>query len=386
MEDHPYEHASVADQARRDSLLSHRRTVGVGALRLPTTAPTLSSADTFSLCTLLPVLLSVAAIGGPAASQVIPAVDTLDAELLSRSPAIGQPGFILPWGANILVSDWLGNPNLHVLDGETGDLVVSFGRIGAGPGEFANLIVGLQLAHDSGAVWVYDARKLTRIERPGPVGADASLVDLTTSRLRRALWLDATTIVGVNWRNPAERFVFLDEVGTVTRTVPGPLLGHEGIPLEERLHASARFLLCAHPQGSRFAVLFRYATRIEVYDNTAKHLFDTAVPYSIEGPFEHVGGDIVYSPKWIAYPSCWADDDYLYALYSGDRYSRSPGANGDGQEIHVFDWQTGRLSRTFHLDVRVFGFSVAKNAGWLYAGSLADAGIYRFRLPLGVWK
>lgn len=130
-------------------------------------------------------------------------------------------------------------------------------------------------------------------------------------------------------------------------------------------------------------MLYKRAARVEIYDRTAKHVLDAAVPYSIEDPFDRVGGEIQFVPEWITYSSCWAGNDFLYALYSGDDYgSASPGTLG-GQEIHVFDWGSGRLVGTLYLDVRIFGFSVDEDSGWLYGGSLADAGIYRFRLSSG---
>ena len=41
---------------------------------------------------------------------------------------------------------------------------------------------------------------------------------------------------------------------------------------------------------------------------------------------------------------------------------------------------TGQLERKVYLDTRIVGFSISESSGWLYAGSLADAGVYRFRL------
>lgn len=315
-------------------------------------------------------------------AQVADRVDTLEAELLSRAPAIGWPGFIQPWGEHLLVSDWQGDPNLHVLNRTTGELVVSFGRIGRGPGDFPGLLAGIhQPSHDTSSVWVYDARKLTRIARPGPIASDALTIDLTAIPLvSHAAWLDSTTILGVTRRPPETRFVFFDDVGTVTRTIPGFLLGHDGIPVSQRVRASADFSLCVHPRGIAFAVVYMDVATIQIYDRAAKHVVDAAVPYSFDAPFSQTGSGIQFVPEWIVYNSCWPSEQYLYALYSGDSYaSATPGTLG-GQEVHAFDWDSGRLVRKLHLSMRVFGFAVDEGSGWLYAGSLADAGIYRFRL------
>lgn len=339
---------------------------------------------------LWPGWLPTAAASLVAASEVHPAqstppVDTLEAELLSQPPAIGQPGFLQPWGEHLLVSDWLGDPNLHVLDRETGELIVSFGRIGRGPGEFPNALPGIQRPwHDTTATWVFDGRKLTRVETPGPIGRDPATVDLTAVPLvLRAAWMDSTTILGVTWEPPERRFVFFDETGRVTREVPGDLLGHDGVPESVRAEASASFSLCTHPGAGRFALVYKRAARVRIYDGAAKHVLDAHVPYAIDATFEEIDGEIRFVPEWITYQSCWASSDFLYAVYSGDRYTPASAGSLGGEEIHVFDWNSGRLVKMFHLDTRIFGIAVDEDSGWLYGGSLQDAGIYRFPLASG---
>ena len=334
---------------------------------------------------LIAVAAALLAVCDLTAAQVTPSVDTLEAELLSRPPAVGQPGFIQPWGEHLVVSDWLGDPNLHVIDRATGDLIVSFGRIGRGPGEFPNVLTGIQRpSHDKTAIWVFDGRKLTRIERPAPMGREATTVDLTAIPLvLRAVWMDSTTILGVTWEPPERRFVFFDEAGSVIRTVPGDLLGHERVPVSQRAEASALFSLCLHPRGTRFALLYKRAAQVEIYDREAKHVTDAQVPYVIDATFEQVGDEFRFVQEWITYQSCWASSGFLYALYSGDDFRTASRGTLGGEEIHVFDWASGRLVRKLYLDTRIFGFSVDEDSGWLYGGSLQDAGIYRFRLPGG---
>ncbi len=329
--------------------------------------------------------VSLLAVSDAATAQVTPRVDTLKAELLSQPPAIGQPGFIQPWGKHLLVSDWLGDPNLHVLDRATGELIVSFGRIGRGPGEFPNVLAGVQRpSHDTTAIWVYDARKMTRIEGPGGMGPDVTAIDLTAIPLvLRAAWMDSTTILGVTWEPPERRFVFFDGAGSVIRATSGVLLGHDGIPLSQRLEASAQFAFCMRPDGSRFALLYKRAARVQIYDRSARHLTDADVPYSIDATFRQADGEIRFVQEWITYQACWAGGDVLYALYSGDDYGTASGETLGGEEIHVFDWDSGRLMRRLYLDTRVFGVAVDEDSGWLYGGSLQDAGIYRFRFSSG---
>ena len=323
-------------------------------------------------------------LGG--AVQVPHSTDTLRGEALSRSPAIGWPGFMQPWGKHLLITDWQGDPNLHLLDRATGELIVSFGRIGQGPGDFPGLLSGAQQPrHDSSAVWVYDGRKLTRIDRPGPIGADVAAIDLTVVPLvSRAAWLDSMTIVGVTLRPPERRFVFFDPTtGNVTKMVPGVLLGNDRVPVSQRVEAGKQVSFCVHPQGTSFAVLYMDAASIQIYDRTARHLVDAAVPHPIDAPFSRVDGEWRFVPETMTYNACWGSDDVLYALYSGDNFETATLDTLGGQEIHLFDWTSGQLLRLFHLDVRILAFAVDEDAGWLYGGSMTDAAVYRFRLPGG---
>lgn len=333
------------------------------------------SSSTFAVCALALASCELAA------AQVTVRVDTLDAELLSQAPAIGWPGFIQPWGEHLIVSDWQGDPNLHALDRSSGELIVSFGRIGRGPGDFPGLLAGVQRpAHDSSAIWVFDGRKLTRVASLGSIGTDAPTIDLTGVPLVVAAeWLDSTTILGVTLRPPEGRFVVFDNLGRVIEKVPGVLLGHEGVPVAERVVASGSFSLCVHPQGKAFALLYKEAATIQVYDRSANHVVDAAVPHMVDAPFDRVDGEIRFVPTTMTYSSCWGSAKLLYALYSGDDFeTASPGTLG-GQELHAFDWDTGRLVKILHLDVRIFGFAVDEESGWLYGGSLEDASVYRFR-------
>lgn len=325
---------------------------------------------------------SFAVAGNLVAAQGAFVSDTLQAQLLSRPPAIGAPGFIQPWNDYIMVSDWMGDPNLHVIDRSTGDLLVSFGRIGGGPGEFANIIAGIQSpSHDTSAVWVFDMRKLMRIEEPGPIPSDVTTVDLTAvPQLLAAAWLDSVTIVGVNLQPAEKRIVFFDDSGRIVSTTPGKLLGHTDIPIQPRVDASMQFSFCVHPDGDGFAIVYMHSTKIEIYGRTGKHLLDASVPYSIDLRFDHRGGEFHFVPEWITYSSCWADKQFLYALYAGGDANADDADAFSSQEIHVFDWNTGRLAHKIYLDTRISDFSISESSGWLYAGSLADAGVYRFRL------
>lgn len=152
--------------------------------------------------------------------------------------------------------------------------------------------------------------------------------------------------------------------------------------MPQRVRASAQLSLCPHPEGRSFAVIYKHAAKVDIHSRTAAHTTAAEVPDPVEAAFEDRNGETRFVAGRLHYSTCWPSVDYLYVLYSGDDYGNdSLSEIGEGQSVQIFDWESGRLLRHLHLDRRIFGFSVDETTGLLYAGSLSDAGIYRFRLP-----
>ncbi|MCY4398280.1 MAG: BF3164 family lipoprotein [Gemmatimonadetes bacterium] len=287
-------------------------------------------------------------------------------------------------GNRLFVGDAAGDPDLHILDAYGGDLIVSLGRRGEGPGEFAGPIVGLAVVRpDTMAVWVYDGFKFMRVDESRTLNAETpTITPQEAPFLARATWLDSLTIVGVR-RELEERFVFFDIAGERIATVPGALLGGDTIPMTERVRASINFALCARMEAPGFALAYWDAGRVELYDHKAGRPVVADVPYPSEPDFTRVRGEMRFRMGRHHYTECSASNDYVYALYSGQT-SLGQTTDADevshGQEVHVFDWE-GQYVGKLHLDTPMFGLSVDEQAGWLYGTSLLDAGVYRFRLP-----
>ena len=135
--------------------------------------------------------------------------------------------------------------------------------------------------------------------------------------------------------------------------------------------------------GRGFAIAYWEAGRVDIYDRTADRLVVAEVPHPAEPQFVQVGREIRFKPGRHNYSACWTSADHVFALYSGQAVVTSESLEdiSHGQVVHVFDWGSGRMSWALHLDTPVIGISVDQDAGWLYAVSTLDAGVYRFRLP-----
>jgi len=83
-------------------------------------------------------------------------------------------------------------------------------------------------------------------------------------------------------------------------------------------------------------------------------------------------------------PECYKDlaitDDYVYALYSGRTFQEYKMSAYDCETIYVYDW-TGKLVKTYHLDVPVTQFCIDEEANVIYAtANVPDPTIVRFEL------
>ena len=73
-------------------------------------------------------------------------------------------------------------------------------------------------------------------------------------------------------------------------------------------------------------------------------------------------------------------DKYVYALYSGRTFKKHKMAAYEGETIYVYDW-TGRLVKTYQLDVAITQFCVDEDENRLFAmANIPEPTIVSFNL------
>jgi hypothetical protein len=139
--------------------------------------------------------------------------------------------------------------------------------------------------------------------------------------------------------------------------------------------------MCTWP-GRGFVVAYGYFGRVEFFDTNATFVVRADVPLASEPVFtmQASGYRVAYDRR--SYVGCAANREYVFALFSGRRADDDLDAaeQSSASSIHVFDW-AGRLRAVFTLDRSVFSIAVNDSGTVLFAGSLTDAGIYRYDLP-----
>lgn len=264
-----------------------------------------------------------------------------------------------------VVDEWLiaggaDDTLLYVFDRSTGRRTATFGRFGAGPGEF-RFIGSLQVTQSASSRGGPELRAFDPVLgrlTPLSIGAGGELTvagALVTGELagqETVLWVDDSTLVGVG-AFIESRFTLYDASGRRLRALGDlPLLG-EGVPavvVQQILQPVA----AVSPSGRQIAVGSRYAGRLDIYSLGDGSRVPAAVPDAFSPTIKTRDNGampvfITDGSTLFAYISIAVSPTRIYALYSGRTRKEYPGRANFGAQVQVFDW-SGDFKRTFVLD------------------------------------
>ncbi len=329
---------------------------------------------------------------GDKAAPVEDAANTVfavQAEPVVSGPLFGTIHRLATDGRTLWVADFAGDPFLHAVDLATGQVRASVGRAGDGPGDYRS-VLALLPARRAAAVWVFDpvGRRLTLVDSSARVVADDhSMVTLPASpRILAVARLGDRFVARAFSDDASRRMLLLGPSGQIVGGAVADLLGDETVPERQRQNASVNAALCARPDGTRFAVAFRYAGRIEIRDSLAGLVALAGVPVASNGDFQpNAQGQPVWHSGRAFYEDCAATDGHLFALFSGwDERDPERGQNvresGYADRVHVFDW-AGALVGSLALGQRVTSIMLDADRGVLYGAGTGTSTVYRFELP-----
>lgn len=303
--------------------------------------------------------------------------------IAATSRVIGQANVMLPRGRYLWLIDQSGEPFLHLIDLESGEVVLSAGRRGEGPGEFEFPTRLFPHPTSPGGVTVYDAqqRRFTEIALDEHLTTNVGRVVVLT-RAPIPLQVGQVGSHYMGWlRDPEMRWVSFRLDETEPTLLPGPIVGPESAPLSERIKASANVTICANHDGSRFAALYGSAGRIELHDSGAAFVGLADAPDSTDGEFvPGAGGRVKWDRQRFYYAGCAATERFLFALYSGREEGLDRQLAYAGDRVHVFDWD-GRQIGTLKLAVPVVEIAIDSAATSLYGSGAEGNVIYHFDIP-----
>ncbi len=302
--------------------------------------------------------------------------------LLVSDPIIGDPGHLGVQGDRLWVGDRSGDPYLHAVDIATGEVSVSMGRHGEGPGDFKKMPQFSHRPGDDAGIWAYDdgLKRMTR--ETGRPTADYAIFHPPSAfvDVYALLWLARNRLVGIGDMD-TNRIIISDTSGHLLAMHNAALLGADSIPLLARRAASGGFAACASPVARRFAVLYQLGGRIDIFDSAGLFVVRASVPFASNG-------DWAMSPRrhtlwaqadWFYYIDCDATSRYLYALFAGHRTDGPHGGRvRAARYVHVFDWD-GQLVNVIGLNHEMSTIAVSGDTTLFAAGQNGE-GIFEYRL------
>lgn len=267
------------------------------------------------------------------------------------SHLLGRPYGMIVAGSSLWIADAAKDPFLFQFNVEPPILKRALGREGEGPGDFKSATDLSTRGSDSTGVWVFDVttKRLTFVSND-PDASPTTIGPLPHDVIH-ATWLGEHRLVGIT-RSDTSRILMLDSTGNVVSRLPGPLLGPDSVPVTQRSRLSSGIKVYPHPMGTRFAVMYLAAGKIELFDSSGTHVVLAKVPFASDGEFEindSTGNWTMRAPRNF-YVACATDPDKLLCLFSGRRRGDFEGADASsGRFLHAFDWD-GNLIGVYALD------------------------------------
>ncbi|NBC26729.1 MAG: hypothetical protein GVY08_07705 [Bacteroidetes bacterium] len=259
------------------------------------------------------------------------------------------------------------------------EFINGLGREGRGGGEF--LAPDFLLKNPTGeSVYVFDAggRKLVHIDENNEIQTED--LSFRLNGMPTNLHAVDSTIFIATGIIPESRFSIVEIVGT--DIVQSETIG-DYISLGENFsgfHEANAWRSQSTYQNSenKIALFSSYAKRADLL-HTNGELLETVKDKNHDRPKVSItDSEFVFEDDAvIGYVSVTSDEDFIYALYSGQNYGNE-GA-GNGQYLHVFDWDLNFISG-FHLDHFSLNITVDENMGIYSTQQNPDVAIRFFDL------
>ena len=322
------------------------------------------------------LIVCIAAAGCGEETTESPPV-ALKGTVVNDGDFLGQPRRLLTVGDRLLVADEMA-PYLHVLDAESGKLLVSTGRKGGGPGEFEAVREFLDAPARDGSFWIYDSGHIRLTRMAFDQGrAEPRVVEIVRleppprTYYMQPVLLDDSTLVAsgiLSGGRLARARLTGQPIGMIGATPAAPAA--QDVPVTVLQHAWEGPLERS-PDGSRLALATRNADLIEIFraDGTLVRTlrggsgFDPAyeVRRSPAGVSMMTGDDLRFG-----YGDLASTDEYLFALFSGETRGSAPGVAQLGKLVHVFRWDGERVA-TLQLPERTRAIAVTPDGTSLFA-------------------
>lgn len=270
-------------------------------------------------------------------------------------------------GGKLYVTDRSNKPSVWIFRiDEANDLHLfkELGREGRGGGEFLAPDQIFPQNNGSG-IFVYDTggRKLVRINNQFEI--ESNEYSFRTSGMPTNIYSISEDLFLITGILPESKFEIYEKRDfELTRSESFGELTSLGDQFG-KLHLAAawRSQSVYHSGMDRLALFSSYAERIELYGLDGELLRTVSSDEHDVPRVSYVGSEFVFQDDAIvSYVSAASDDNYIYALYSGN--NREDEGAGNGSILHIFDWDLNFIEG-FQLDH--FSVSISADDGKIYS-------------------
>ncbi len=204
-------------------------------------------------------------------------------ERIAAPEIMGYPWTMMLWEDLLVITDAGGSPYVHAFD-TTGKHVLSAGRFGQGPGDFASGPAISPDREDRTKVWLFDqlSNRLSRLRLDSLKQARFSIDTIVqgelgrTSRAATALSRDAFAF----WGRANNKLLTIVSEQRESQTALGYNLSADSIPESEQFKAYS-FKTCSPPRSARIAIAYFFTRRLDlVRFASAPQVVSASVPIS----------------------------------------------------------------------------------------------------------
>lgn len=299
-------------------------------------------------------------------------IDRLESEVVQTDELI-QPMYLTFSDGLLLLTDAGVMPAIHVMNAEEkGSLeyIEGIGKEGQGPGEYTHPQDVIFSNGSEFTFYVYDARNRTIVPYDESFSAvKDQIITIRSDGLPTQLFEsgDEFLFSGIVIEGHLE---LINKSGETVKKV-GEVDELESWFTERNLARAWRMFGAQGPEGEKWVLFAMHANMGIVIDREGNELsrFEGSEDQTPSFDMEQAewGNTAVPTTETInAYVDVSADENHIYALYSGDSYNLSQEEDGSsyGAEIHKFDWNLD-LKQTYELDHRAFSIE-SDNRGGVY--------------------
>lgn len=243
----------------------------------------------------------------------------LDVEVINDDFMFKAISFICTYDSLLIVGDCFINPVVHVFNKNSGDFIVSEGKIGAGPGELV-IPTDISFDHKNGQIFIHDAGKKAFISfdindliATGKPVIEEIRFDNNQLVINHSYYLQDSLFIS---RNGLEEIV----LGTKNQTIDQALLKSPASfdPLDWKMFLS-NSLVSVNPKGDKFILGTTIGGVLYIYSISQNKITLDTTKYFYKPVIDRKGSIFNFDQSEYGFSNLYISDYYIYGSIFGQK-------------------------------------------------------------------